>query len=81
MDAATQRPGMDSGVFYATVFRILQTETPIPRQRLGEQLLSLQRIASDKINVLPQNENTSPWQRILSTLNCFVSNQLVAMEE
>jgi hypothetical protein len=81
MDAAMQRPGMDSGVSYATVFRIHQTDTPIFRQRLGKQLLSLQQIASDKINVLPQNETTSQWQIILSNVNCFLSNQLVAMEE
>jgi hypothetical protein len=80
MGAAIQRPGTDSDVSYATVFRIHETTASIPSQRLGKQLLSLQRIASDKINVLPQNENTSPWQQILSTVNCFLSNQLVAME-
>jgi hypothetical protein len=31
MDAAIQRPGTDSGVSYATVFRIHETETSIPR--------------------------------------------------
>jgi hypothetical protein len=30
--------------------------------------LPLQRIVSDKINVLPRNESTSPWRRILSTV-------------
>jgi hypothetical protein len=56
------------------------TKASIPRQRLGKQSLSLQRIASNKINVLPQNENMSPWQRILSTVKYFLSNQIVAGE-
>jgi hypothetical protein len=51
MDAAIQRPGTDSGVSYATVFRIHETETSIPRQRLGKQLLSLQRMLTKVIPV------------------------------
>jgi hypothetical protein len=51
MDAAIQRPGTDSGVSYATVFQIHKTETAIPRQRLGNQLLSLQRMLTKVIPV------------------------------
>jgi hypothetical protein len=43
--------------------------------------LPLQRIASDKINVLPQNENRSPWQRIPLTVGRLLGNQIVAMED
>jgi hypothetical protein len=43
--------------------------------------LPLQRIVCDKINVLPRKESTSPRQQILPTVNCFLSNQLVALED
>jgi hypothetical protein len=56
------------------------TTASIPRQRLCKQLLSLQRISSDKMNVFTQNENTSPWQRLLLTVKRFLSNQIVAGE-
>jgi hypothetical protein len=41
-----------------TDFPILQVDGTL--QQLGKPLLLLQRIASNEINVLPQNESTSP---------------------
>jgi hypothetical protein len=52
MDAAIQRPDTDSGVSYATVFLIHGTTASIPRQRLGKQLLSLQRMLTKVIPVI-----------------------------
>jgi hypothetical protein len=62
-----------------TDFTILQIDGIT--QRPGKRLLPLQRIASDEINVLPQNESMAPWQRILFTVGHLLSNQLVAMED
>jgi hypothetical protein len=72
---------LKAGIVESNRKLISWTTASIPEQRLGKQLLSLQRIASDTINVLPQNENTSPWQRILLTLGRLLSNQIVAMED
>jgi hypothetical protein len=61
-----------------TDFPILQIDGTT--QRLGKRLLPPQRIATDEINVLPQNESTSPWRRIPLTVGHLLDNQIVAME-
>jgi hypothetical protein len=78
MDAATQRirrPSLGND----SVNHAWKQEywSPLPRQQENKSMLPLQRV---KINVLPKNEKTSPWQRILSTVKRFLSNQIVAME-
>jgi hypothetical protein len=68
MNAATQRPGTDFGVSYATVFRIhgtekyksiatqyLQAERTLPWQRM---LLTVKRFLSNQIIGIHDNANT-----------------------
>jgi hypothetical protein len=72
-----QQPDIDSDVSCATVFRMHQTETSIPRQRLP-----FERARHGNINPLLRNiqaEQIFPRQQILSTVVGHLwGNQIVA---
>jgi hypothetical protein len=65
MDAATQMPGTDSGVSYATVF--LSNTRAEKYKSIATQC--------------QQTEPILPRQRILLTAKRFLSNQIVATED